>query len=95
MPEFVRVRTENGMEATLSESYAKSVGAEIIDADATNVRGEPLAASRRDGRPPKRRTSVKKEAAKKTATKKAASSPASSSESNSGSAADQPEEASK
>lgn len=67
MSEFVRVRTESGYEATVNTAYAEAVGAEVIDADATSLRGMPLPASRKNGRRTKARTTVKQEAAKKKA----------------------------
>lgn len=72
MTEFVRVRTESGYEASVSADYAEARGAEVIDADSTNLRGEPLPATRKNGRRAKARTTVSKETAKKAA-KKAAS----------------------
>lgn len=92
MSEFVRVRLENGMETTVSTDYAESAGLEVIDADATNSRGVPLPATRKNGRRAKPRTTVSKEAAKKTATEKAAS-PAADTTGTSGSGST-PEEAS-
>jgi len=76
--EWVRIRLPNA-EVTVSRGYAESLGdaVEVIDAPATNVRGTPLAATRRNGRPNKPRTTVSKEAAKKAVRKQAASSPAS------------------
>lgn len=71
--EFVRVRTENGYESTVSKAYADSVeGIEVIDEPATNSWGRPLPATRRNGRRAKPRTTVKKAAAKKTAARKKA-----------------------
>lgn len=93
MSDFVRISQENGMEATVSRAYAEGTeGVEILkDAAALNSRGAPLAASRRDGRQVKPKTTVEKAAAKKASAKKAASSTA---DNNSGVAAT-PEEASK
>ena len=71
MPEFVRVRLPNGHEATLSAAFVEGTDLEVLDAPATNRRGVPLPATRRNGRPAKARTSVKKEAAKKAAKKSA------------------------
>lgn len=68
---FVRVRLPNGYEATLPEGATE--GAEVIDAPATDLRGKPLSATRKNGRPIKARTTVNKAAAKKAA---AASKPA-------------------
>jgi hypothetical protein len=65
---FVRVRLPNGYEATLPEGATE--GAVVIDAPATNLRGKPLPATRKNGRPVMRRTTVKEAAAKKAAAKK-------------------------
>ena len=75
---FARIRTESGYEASVNRAYAESVGAEILDAPAMNLRGRPLPASRKDGRPVKRRTSVNEEAARRATASSApaASSPA-------------------
>lgn len=69
MTDFVRVRLPNGHEATFSADYAAGLDLDVLDVPATDVRGRPLPASRRDGRRMKPRTSVKQEAAKKTAKK--------------------------
>jgi hypothetical protein len=85
MSEFVRVRLENGYEATLGQSFVDGLdkgAVEVLDAPATNTWGRPLPATRENGRPAKKRTTVKKAAAKK-----AASSPTG------GSTASSPEEA--
>ena len=70
---FVRVRCDNGHEHSIGEAYAKARGLQILDEPATNVRGKPLPATRKNGRPKKRRTSV----AQAAAAKKAAASPTS------------------
>jgi hypothetical protein len=70
MSEFVRVRLENGYEASLSQSFVDGLDkgdVEVLDAPATNTWDRPLPATRQDGRPAKKRTTVKKEAAKKAA----------------------------
>lgn len=88
--EFVRVRTSNGYEATLSQLYVDGIkgDVEVLDEPATNSWGRPLAATRRNGRPAKRRTTVKKAAAKKaTASRKAAAKTASASDTTTGGAA--------
>lgn len=76
MSEFVRVRNANGYESTLSADYVAGLekgAVEILDdVPATNSVGMPLKATRRDGRPAKPRTTVKKAAAKKAAAKKTA-----------------------
>jgi hypothetical protein len=64
---FVRVRLPNGYETSVSEVHAQSEGLEILDAPATNLRGKPLPATRKNGRPKKKRTSVAQAAAKKAA----------------------------
>lgn len=92
--EFVRVRTTNGYESTLASSYVAGLedgAVEIIDEPATNSWGRPLAATRRNGRPAKRRTTVKKAAAKKRAARKTAAANASA-DLTGGAAADTPEE---
>jgi len=68
---FVRVRLPNGHEATLSAAYvAGTEGVTVLDVPATNLRGKPLPATRKNGRPVMRRTTVKQAAAKKAAAKK-------------------------
>ncbi len=64
---FVRVRLPNGYEASLSGVVAHTERLEILDAPATNLRGRPLPASRKDGRPIKPRTTVDAEVAKRAA----------------------------
>lgn len=67
-PDWVRVRLSSGSEATLSAAYVAGIDdLEVLDAPATNRRGVPLSASRKNGRRQKPRTTVKKAAAKKTA----------------------------
>lgn len=77
MTEWVRVRLpETGMETTQSRGFVDGLpegSVEILDEPATDLRGLPLPATRKDGRRIKPRTTVQQEAAKK----KAASSPAS------------------
>lgn len=96
--EFVRIRTENGMESTISAAYAEGVeGVEIIDEPATNSWGRPLPATRQNGRPAKPRTSVKAAASKRAASKRAAKKTAAALEADAtptpgGAAADSPEE---
>jgi hypothetical protein len=69
MTDFVRVALPNGHEATFSRDYAESEDLEVLDGvAATNSRGVPLPATRRNGRPLKPRTTVEKEAAKKAET---------------------------
>jgi hypothetical protein len=66
---FVRVRLPNGYEASLPEGATE--GAVVLEGvPATNLRGKPLPATRKNGRPVMRRTSVKEAAAKKAAAKK-------------------------
>ncbi len=66
---FVRVRLPNDHEATLGADYVAGIeGLEILDQPATNLRGRPLPASRKDGRPIKPRVTVDEAAAKKAAT---------------------------
>jgi hypothetical protein len=64
---FVRVRLPNGHETSINGDFARSEGLEILDAPATNLRGKPLPATRKNGRPKKKRTSVAQAAAKKAA----------------------------
>jgi hypothetical protein len=64
---FVRVRLPNGHEISIDEGRARSVGYEVLDVPATNLRGKPLPATRKNGRPKKKRTSVAQAAAKKAA----------------------------
>jgi hypothetical protein len=92
MSEFVRVSLPNGHEATLSRVYAEKVGLPILDVPATNLRGRPLPASRKDGRRIKPKTTVEKEAAKKAVSK---SDPGPSDEPTNDGVAVEPEEASK
>ncbi len=66
---WVRIRLVNGMETTVSADFAASFGAEVLDVPATNSRGVPLAATRKNGRPPKVKTTVSNEVAKKAAAK--------------------------
>lgn len=77
-PEWVRVRIPaDNLEASLPAAQVATLpegSFEILDEPATNLRGVPLPATRKDGRRIKPRTTVSKEAAKKAA--KAASSPA-------------------
>ena len=94
---FVRVRTSNGYESSLSADYVAGLekgAVEILDEPATNAAGKPLSATRRDGRPAKPRTTVKKAAAKKkAAARKTAAADASTDTTNTGgAAADTPEE---
>lgn len=89
--QFVRVRNENGYESTLSAEYVAGLekgAVEILDVPATNSWGKPLAATRRNGRPAKPRTTVKKAAVKKTAAKKAVAPPAAAAPNTGGAAAD-------
>lgn len=72
---WVRVRLENGHEASLPAEYAASLDLPVLDVPATNSRGLPLPASRKNGRRFKRKTTVQQEAAKKAATPQTASSP--------------------
>ena len=67
MSDFVRVSLPNGHEVTLSQAFAQGEGLEVLDAPATNLRGEPLPATRKNGRRMKPKTTVKKEAAKRAA----------------------------
>jgi hypothetical protein len=67
MTHFVRVRLPNDREATLPAAFVDGSTLEVLDAPATNRRGVPLPATRRNGRPVKPRTTVSKEAAKKAA----------------------------
>lgn len=60
---FARVRLENGHEHSINEEFARANGLQILDKPATNRRGRPLPATRKNGRPKKRRTTVKKAAA--------------------------------
>lgn len=93
--EFVRVRTSNGYEATLSQAYVDGIAGdvEVLDEPATNSSGRPLAATRRNGRPAKKRTTVKKAAAKKAAARRTASADApADTNPTGGAAADTPEE---
>jgi hypothetical protein len=64
MTEFVRISTENGMEATVSKVYADTIeGVKVLDGvNPLDSRGKPLAATRAGGRPVKPRTSVAREA---------------------------------
>jgi hypothetical protein len=68
-PEWVRVRLpETDTEETLSRGFFEGLpegAVELLDAPATNLRGEPLRPTRKDGRPIKPRTTVSKEAEKK------------------------------
>jgi hypothetical protein len=64
---FVRVRLPNGHEISTDEDRARSAGYEVLDAPATNLRGKPLPATRKNGRPKKKRTSVAQAVAKKAA----------------------------
>lgn len=92
MSEFVRVRLPNGHEATLSAAYVAGTDLQVLDVPATNLRGRPLPASRRDGRRMKPKTSVEKEVVKKAAKHQSAS-PASSDTPTTGGVAVTPEEA--
>lgn len=65
--EWVRIRLDNGAEVSVNAGYAASVNAEVLDVPATNLRGAPLSATRKNGRPPKAKTTVNTEAAKKAA----------------------------
>lgn len=67
MTEFVRVSLPNGFEATLSRAFAEGEGLRVLDVPATDLRGKPLPATRKNGRRIKPRTTVEKEAAKKAA----------------------------
>jgi hypothetical protein len=65
---FVRVRTENMMETSMSRAYAEAAGVEILDGeDAVDVRGRPLPVTRKGGRRVLPRTSVNQEAARRAA----------------------------
>lgn len=77
-PEWVRVRLPDAKvpDVTISGAYYDGLpegAVELLDEPATNSRGVPLSATRKNGRRTKPRTTVSKEAAKKTASKKAAS----------------------
>lgn len=64
MTEFVRIRTENTMEASVSKAWAEISGAKVLDGvDAVDRFGRPLGPTRANGRPLLRRTSVNQEAA--------------------------------
>lgn len=60
---FARVRCENGYEHSINEEYARSRGLEVLDEPATDRRGRPLPATRKNGRPVKPRVSVDEAAA--------------------------------
>jgi hypothetical protein len=92
--EFVRVRTSNGYETTLSQAYVDSIkgDVEVLDEPATNSWGRPLPATRRNGRRAKPRTTVKKAAAKKAAARRTSDVQASADTNTGGAAADTPEE---
>lgn len=62
---FVRVRMPNGYEVSLNESFATTHGLEVLDEPATNLRGRPLPATRKNGRPVKPRVSIEEAAASK------------------------------
>lgn len=66
---FVRVRLENGREVSLSKGFVEGVtGVTVLDDQpATNLRGQALPESLKDGRRRKPKTSVNKAAAKKAA----------------------------
>jgi hypothetical protein len=83
MSEFVRVRLENDYEASLSRAFVDGLDkgdVEVLDEPATNTWGQPLSATRKNGRRTKSRTTVQKEAAKKTASSPTGGSTASSPE---------------
>ena len=62
---WVRIRLESGAEVSVSADFAAATGSLVLDVPATNLRGVPLKATRRNGRPPKPKTTAHKEAAKK------------------------------
>lgn len=64
MSDFVRVSLPNGHEATLSAAFVEGTDLQVLDAPATNSRGVPLPATRKNGRPVKPRTTVQKAAKK-------------------------------
>ncbi len=66
---WVRIRLESGVEVSVSADFAASFDARVLDVPATNLRGVPLAATRKHGRPPKVKTTVSNEVAKKAAPK--------------------------
>lgn len=74
MPNFVRVKLEDGSEASVPESYAKSRGFAVIEKDATDASGRALPPKSKTskGRAAKKAAPAKKTAAKKTAAKTAA-----------------------
>lgn len=70
MSEFVRIRLPNGSEVSLSRAFVEGLpdgAVEVLDVPATNLRGVPLPATRKNGRRIKPRTTVEKEAATKAA----------------------------
>lgn len=66
---WVRIRLESGAEVSVSADFAAATNSLVLDVPATNLRGVPLAATRKNGRPPKVKTTVNKEAANKVAPK--------------------------
>lgn len=93
MTDFVRVSLPNGHEATLPREYAETADLSVIEGvSATNSRGVPLSATRKNGRRMKPKTSVETEVAKKAATTLSVI-PAPSDEPTTGGVAVKPEEA--
>lgn len=70
MPEYARVRIGK-QETTVSAGYAKRHKLDVIDADATDASGRPLATSRAGGRKRKPRTTVAQAAETKSSAKAA------------------------
>lgn len=92
MDEFVRIRTANGREVSISAAFAAHLGdaVEYVDSPATNGRG-PVKETRAGGRRVKPKTTVKKAAAKKAAKAATPSEPGATTDD--GAAVDQPQEA--
>lgn len=92
MPEYVRVRLDNGDETTVTAAKAAADGLNVLEEPATDARGvRPVT---RNGRRPKPRVQVEQAAAKGSAqpAKKKTSASTAAKPDTSGDAADQPKE---
>lgn len=73
MADLVRVRTESGDEINVNRSIAERHSLEILDESAWKAHNSPRRATRKGGRPVKKKTTVAEAAAAKSAASKPAS----------------------
>ena len=68
MSDFVLVKHDNGLVSPVSRALAEARGLETVEGDTHDLAGRLVKPVRANGRPVKKRTSVKKAAAKKAVT---------------------------